>query len=493
MATFTPHPGGMAYRIPTFITRADDRTIDIASELGEFKEIALSSFRPYSTTVMYSCIPWDTLVLHGAPTDWTLRSWNGRITRAEYRGMIIYPLTLPGFDESVLQLFELLSEYGIAASSINTMSQNLWRRTLGSRVSFDEAAPRDFMLGPVAMSTGGRKEARRGNYANKFEYDMTAAYPHAMTYPVPRRLLPTIKPNLNDDSIDGIVKAHISIPPMEWGPLPVILDPSTGLHCYGWTPPGRSITVTASLAELRQAQSLGCTIQTISGYCGPIRDSPFDLWYKEIVPRLRSVPGIGGRLGKTIANRLWSSFAINSSVSAIEHRFKASGEMYTRTIAVPDAMRDYRSSTAYVGALIQSRVRVALLVGLNTFQGIVYADTDGIISDQHGGTLPANWRTKRVMRVVEVAGAQAYRYSCPDCLPSPRGHVGPHYSVAGATTLPEKTRLFKQLRHGGFLVTNLGMVLPAQDVTKVGLNEQVENSPEALTLLRSQSPSTTSR
>src|SRR6185312_17474016 len=109
----------------------------------------------------YSCVDSDELCLYGDPTKWTIKTWNGRVSSMTYGTVKVYPL-LAAWDDDLPSFFDFIDSAGVAASSLNTMSLNLWRATLVTSVSFHEEVPFDEMLGPVAMHTGGRKEARRG-------------------------------------------------------------------------------------------------------------------------------------------------------------------------------------------------------------------------------------------------------------------------------------------------------------------------------------------
>lgn len=464
---FPPHTGYKQYRMPLFIVHASDRWVDIRSELGDMRIHRLDELKT-THRVIYACVDPDELCLYGDPTMWEIRTWNNRVSSMEYAGVKIYPL-LTEWDDDVWSFFALLDEYGVAASSLNTMSLNLWRTTLSSTVSFHEQAPLDAMLGPVSIHTGGRKEAKRGVYRNRVEYDITAAYPNALADAMPTRLTPAPDGFLHRMDItkwEGIATARVRIPPMEWGPLPVVLDMASEVTCYGYTKPDAWVTVTVPLSELRTVANANVDYVILRCNVGIDYERAFDDWLHEIVPRLRSLPALSGTVGKLVANRLWSSFAVAPYGVRREHRFTHDGTMLT-TVMDPDPTGQVlrRAATTYVGAIVQSRVRQRLWVqGLNgPFRDIVYIDTDGVIA-RPSSTVPDGWRAKTVMRHVDIAGPQAVYYTCPQCLPPPAGHAKGHWTVAGAQSVEAKSRLFRLMKHGGMVMTNINNVLPSQDV-----------------------------
>lgn len=441
--------------------------------------------------VIYSCVDPDTLCLYGDPERWTIRTWNSRVSSMTYGDTKVFPLT-DSWDETVFDYFALLDSYGVAASSLNTMSLNLWRTTLDKPVSFHEECALDEMLGPVVIHTGGRKEARRGTYRNRIEYDMVAAYPNAMAGAIPSKLAPAPESWLRSSdmwngTLDGLCLARVRIPPMHWGPLPVVLDLHAELTCYGFTRPDQWATVTLPLSELRMAAEYGCDVQPLRCHVGIDTDWTFTDWLRDIVPALRSLPSIAGTIGKLVANRLWSSFAVSPYGVRREHTFSADGTMHTE-ILPPDSTKQVlrRAATTYVGALIQSRVRQRLWrEGINHFRDVVYLDTDGLIA-KRTDTVPPGWRPKTVMRWVDIAGPQAVNYYCNDCHVPPGGHTGPHWTVAGANTVEAKSRLFRIMKDSdnGLVMTNINNVLPSQDVNAYAETATEEaTSPEAFLYL----------
>lgn len=463
---FTQHHGYKRYRLPLFITHASDRFVEIRSEIGDFRLTDLSTLTT-TERVVYACVDPDELCLHGDPRGWVIRTWNGRVSSMTYGDVKVYPLT-DTWSDDVFAFFHYIDSHGIAASSLNTMSLNLWRSTLDAPVYFREECPLDTMLGPVAVHTGGRKEAKRGTYRNRVEYDITAAYPTALMSPLPSRLAPApdgFVRKMDWDKWDGIAVAKVRIPPMEWGPLPVVLDSQAEITCYGFTKATEWATVTLPLSELRTAARAGVDIQIIRCHVGLDCDEFFAKWANSILPQLRSLPGVSGTIGKLVANRLWSCFAVSPYGMRREHTFNAKGEM-TSIDLPPDATGQVlrRAATTYIGAYCMSRVRQRVWSeGLSHFRGVVYIDTDGLVSKK-AETIPDGWRVKSVMRYVDVAGAQAIYYRCPECHALPGGHEPGHWTVAGATTIEAKSRLFKVMKAGGFILTNINNVLPSQDV-----------------------------
>jgi hypothetical protein len=480
-----PHRGYKAYRLPMFVIHASDRAITLRHALGDFTIRDLAGLRT-SERVLYSCVSPDDLCLYGDPRAWRIRTWNGRISSMEYGDVKVYPLT-DAWDDTIPAFFDYLDSRGVAASSLNTMSLNLWRTTLTGSVAFHEESPYDEMLGPVAIRTGGRKEARRGVYRNRSEYDITAAYPHALASPLPTRLAPApagFVRRMDWDRWEGLATARIRIPPMHWGPVPVVVDLQTELTCYGFTQANEWATVCLPLSELRMAAEFGCDVDLIRFHAGMDTDRPFADWLAEVVPALRSLPGMSGVIGKLVANRLWSCFAVSPMGVRREHTFDVNGRMETTELP-PDSEGQIlrRAATTYVGAIVQSRVRERVYrEGICQLPDVVYIDTDGVIS-RRTDSVPVGWREKTRLRYVDVAGPQALNYYCDHCLPPPAGHDGPHWTVAGAATTEAKSRLFRVMREGGMVITNINNVLPAQDVNRATTPDRTETAPSQAALL----------
>lgn len=496
----TPHKGYQKYRWPLFIVRCDFESVTILTSAGEFTTKRLDELqrpRP-SERAIYSCVDLDTLCTYGDPTLWTIRTWNGRVSSATYGDIKIYPL-LSQWDESIWSLFELIDSFNIAASSLNTMSLNLWRTTLTSTVSFVEEAPYELMLGPVAMQTGGRKEARRGTYRNRVEYDMVAAYPNAMEVAFPSRLYPIADKafirgmDLSKWNGSTLVSAKVRIPPREWGPLPVVLDPSTNVSCYGYTKANEWTDIITTLSELRTAVEItGVDVILRRIAMGRDYSTYFARWLHDVVPLLRALPLGGGTVGKLIANRLWSCFAVTPIGDRREHRFSADGNMHS--VVLPQDSPDQilrRGGVSYIGAIVQSRVRERLLrEGLyGSFKGVVYVDTDGLVA-RPTDNIPDGWRAKTEMRYVDIAGPQAMFYKCSQCRTTgaiPYGanthaNVG-HWTVAGAESIEAKSKLFQLMKHDGFIMANIGNVLPPQDVNEYGKESESEKDSDSSSAL----------
>lgn len=469
---FTPHTGYKTYRFPLFIIHASDIQIVLRSEIGDIKLRDLADLRTTANRIVYACVDPDTLCQHGDPTRWVIRTWNSRVSSMEYGDVKVYPLT-DGWDDTIPSFFELVDSYGVAASSLNTMSLNLWRTTLNRDVYFHEECPLDVMLGPVAVHTGGRKEAKRGTYRNRVEYDITAAYPHALKEPLPSRLAPAPEGfvrKMDLDKWEGICVAKVRIPPMEWGPLPVILDASSELTCYGFTKADEWATVTLPLSELRTAMQAGVDAVIVRCHVGLDPAPVFTSWSDSVLPQLRSLPSLSGTIGKLVTNRLWSCFAVSPYGTRKEHRFDKSGQMST-TVLEPDAVGQVlrRAASSYVGAVCMSRVRQRVWnEGLTRLRGVVYVDTDGVIA-RRTDTVPPGWREKTIIKYCDVAGPQALYYTCDGCQSvGPGGHVKGHWTVAGASTTEAKSRLFRIMKEGGMVLTNINNVLPSMDVNTYG-------------------------
>lgn len=467
--SFTPHKSYQRYKLPVFIVNATDKGVTIRSILGDVRISRLEEWDASGKTI-YSCLDPDQLCIYGVPQGWTIRTWNGKVSSLSYYDQKIYPLISSGWTDDILTFFDLIDEMGIAASGLNTISLNAWRLTLTSNVFFRETASLSKSLGPVAIHTGGRKEARRGTYRNRVDYDIVAAYPTALRQPLPTLLVEApqeFTKRLDLDAWEGIAVAKVRIPPMEWGPLPVLIDMASEVSCYGFTKANEWATVTLPISELRMARNLGCDVELVKAHIGTATEDHFSLWYDNIVPLLRGLPGTAGVIGKVVVNRLWSCFAVSPNGIRKEHTFDADGRMISVDIPPdPIAQVKRRAGTTYIGAIIQSRVRQRLYTeGLQYFKGVVYMDTDGVVSRPSPVT-PEGWKVKAEMRWLDVAGPQALNYYCSECLPVShgKGHDGPHWTVAGASSLEAKSRLFRMLKEGGMVVTNIGNVIPAQDV-----------------------------
>jgi hypothetical protein len=464
---FVPHKPYEHYRLPVFIIHVSEKALTLRSALGD---VVITRFEEWdrSGKVIYSCLDPDALCLYGDPTAWVIRTWNGRVSSLSYMDVKIYPLTANGWDDTIPLFFDHVDGMGIAASGLNTMSLNAWRTTLEGSVSFREDAPLNETLGPVAIHTGGRKEAKRGTYRHRVDYDIVAAYPTALVEPLPSMLVPApdeFVRRMDIEKWEGIAVARVRIPPMEWGPLPVLIDKQSEISCYGFTRADEWAIVTLPLSELRMARDRGCDVELVKCHIGTDTVTHFDNWYSDVVPSLRGLNGVAGTIGKLVVNRLWSCFAVSPNGLRKEHTFSADGIMTTIDVP-PDPISQVRrrAATTYVGALIQSRVRQRLYTeGLEYFKGVIYMDTDGVVSKPHRVT-PPGWKIKHEMRWLDIAGPQALNYYCKDCLPPPFGHEGPHWSVAGATSIEAKSRLFRMMKEGGMLLSNIGNTIPAQEV-----------------------------
>jgi hypothetical protein len=493
----TPHHAYSRYILPQFIIHASDIAVTIRSQLGDMRICRLAE-KLTTGTVLYSCVPWDTLLLYGDESLWTIRTWNGKISSMTYGDVKIYPLEM-AFDEGIFQFFNYLDSRDIAAASLNTMSTNLWRSTLNESVEFSEQPNAKEYLGLSTVLIGGRKEAKPGTYRRRVEYDITAAYPNALATGMPNRIVAwdrsTFGP-IQPDKWEGIAKARVRIPPLRWGPIPVIVDPTSSLTCYGYTRPDRWANVTLPLSELRMAESMGVdVIYDRISIALPSERNAFAAWMADVVPEMRAISNAGGKLGKLVANRLWSTFAISPNGVRREHRFSEGKMVSVDLPGDSDKLAVRRSSVAYVGGITQSRVRQRVYrEGLAHFPDCVYVDTDGVIA-KRTDRLPDGWRVKVNMRTLEIAAAQAIRYTCDDCLPAmparisgsmvgpSSGHTGPHWTVAGASDVAEKSRLFAALKGGGMIVANINNVLPAQDMGNFGNVDSIPMASEAITFL----------
>lgn len=470
---FTPHKPYQRYKLPVFIIHASDRLVTIRTPFGDTTVTLLDEWYRSGLTI-YSCVSPDSLLLYGKPERWQVRTWNGRIASMSYADVKVYPLLSDGWDDSILTLFDYIDSHGIAASSLNTMSLNLWRTTLSAPVYFHEESPLDDMLGPVAALCGGRKEALPGVYRNRENVDIIAAYPTALSEGIPPVLHPAPEEfvkRMDIDKFEGLAKASVRIPTLKWGPIPVIIDVKAGITSYGFTRSNEWVTVILPLSELRFAHELGADMVLHAVRIAPRSQEwdSFSDWGGNIVPELRSLPLLAGTLGKLIANRLWSCFAVSPYGVRKDHRFTEDGTMTTAECP-PDSMGQVkrRAATTYVGAMVQARVREKLYREGLSLPGVVYVDTDGVVA-KHGTKTASGWRVKEQITWCDIAGPQAMVYRCNDCGKpgSGRGkHDSPHWTVAGATTVEAKSALFRQIKEGATFAFSQGNVIPPCDVVE---------------------------
>lgn len=415
-----------------FIIDANSRHLEVAFRDGgsvrylnlDDADRALLGLKRYA---LYSLIKPTHLYRLGGCNRWKIYKYHGRIQRLVYRDhTTIYPFKAFGPDpQHLLPLFDALRDSGINPSSLSTMARNSWLRHLRSPIwtkewGLENAGRKAFI--------GGRKEtvSAPASYVGAHYLDLPAAYLGAMADPIPLHLRETSDATWTDE---GIAEAIVEIPRSAtgWQPLPIRVGSgrkrNADFSVYGW---GRTRGFFV-ISELRNAvENHGVSVELVRVWKGSKFKEPFADWLPWAYD-LRSLPGASGLAAKMITTRLWSLFSTNSGKYKREvvtfNDPKGKEKVYTTVPAIRS--RSGGDSTTFLSAIIASRVRVRLLQELIP-KGAVYVDTDGGITPREI-TVPG-WRETRIMDRVEIRGAQAFRWECPNC---GEGHLPWHYSIAG--------------------------------------------------------------
>lgn len=434
------------------ILDADPSGILFASDCG-IERTDADGLREYDGIVYLFCRP-SRLIAATDARQWTGFSWNGGVNKLVLDGgPTCYPMasSVRGLstDDAIEQTYGLLSwlmRRAVIPGSVSSMTWRLWRSTLDKPIRLS----RRRILGAKALY-GGRQEAPYpGDYRDCRYYDITAAYPTAMSsapYPSSFR---SVGKHLGDGA--GIARASVLIPRMEWSPLPVRLHRLA--LCYGWG--------TAHgfwpWSDLRLARDTGCTVEIHESWQGVEDVDLFGEWWDVVREGRQSVP-----LSKSVTSRLWGAFGLAQSPGYMVRWCDERGRTKIRT-----QLRKNGSpipTAPYVAAETTARVRNRLYCeGIAGCDDVIYVDTDAIITGgslapENVGLEPGQWRMKNAMVRCEIRGPQVFRHECPTCN---RDHAKWHYVVAGASSTDLAIRAFDRTkRHAGTAWTPGQITLPA--------------------------------
>lgn len=371
--------------------------------------ISLDRLRRFDGYVYLLC--WPSRIL--SATDY--RQWSAYKWRKGYSaytlddGPTFYPFNVAKeFPperrvEAGLLLFRWLMQHGVIPGSLASMGSRLWRSTLDTPIflptALEEIQRRTFY--------GGRKEAPYpGSVRNVKQYDITAAYPHAMGQgEFPTKL---VRADATIGEGVGMAEASVIIPEMEWSPLP---DKAVR-NIWTWT-------------DLRLAQDTGCDVTVHTSWTGDEYADLFGEWWAMVADARRTV-----QLSKYVTSQVWGQFALRSSPGWRIRWNDAYGNEPVRRKIRAKAPRI--PTSPIVAAEISARVRSRLYrEGMAGNRGVVYVDTDGIIADgglppDNVGDSPGQWRMKAFMPTCEIKAPQCYRFTLNDKVPEIW-----HYSVAG--------------------------------------------------------------
>lgn len=382
-----------------------------------------------------------------AATDarqWTGYSWNGGINKLVMDGgPTVYPLSTalrgtPGNTEAKIEaVYELLAwllKRAVIPGSVSSMTWRLWRATLDTPVYLS----RRRLLGTRALY-GGRQEAPYpGDYQGCKYFDITAAYPTSMAAtPYPSELREAGK-HLGEGA--GIAQATVTIPQMEWSPIPVRL--SRNALCYGYG--------TAEgfwpWSDLRLARDVGCKVEVHESWQGVNDVDLFGEWWDVVTEGRRTVA-----LSKAVTSRLWGAFSLAQKTGNMIRWADEGGRMPIK--AALSQRKGSIPTAPYVAAETTARVRDRLYrQGILGVPDVLYVDTDAVINGgsttpNNFGPLPGQWRMKASMVRCEIRGPQVFRHECPTC---DRDHAKWHYVVSGAPSETHAIAAFNRTkRHKG--------------------------------------------
>lgn len=402
---------------------------------------------------IYSVLPWDVLTQAGDRRWWSVRVWNGVAVKANWHGGVsrpiaIYLLPRKVTREQVWGFAALATDTGLRASGLTAFAASTLRASLARPVHVAEGTGRSGGLGVGHQALhGGRKEARPGHYTAMHMIDLEAAYPTAMAAEPIATGLREVPVRNASSTADGIAEAVVEVPAgLAWGPLPKVL--TDNLDCYGWGCWHGFFT----LRELRLARELGCDVGLLRVWESRKLSQMFAVWAQEWLEPLRAL----GHIGKVVANRLWSTFAITDG-TAETLTWDAEGRMLHHVDkAVTPAQRAWRESSVFVATEIVARVRERLFrEGLGP--ATVFCDTDGVIVPADS-PVPAGWRVKTPMSTVWVKAAHAYAWR--------ERAAGPvSYRVAGARTREQCRSAWQAGADIFSLASPFPAALPPQDVS----------------------------
>jgi hypothetical protein len=217
--------------------------------------------------------------------------------------------------------------------------------------------------------------------------DLPAAFPTAMSKPLPTRLVPA-RPGWYEC---GIARAQVEAPDGEWTLLPRGERLGEGLWTY---------------EELYAATQLGHGVLILESWRGSSLQDVFSEWYR-LVCNMRMLPGASGTLSKRLSNKLWGGFALKGS-RYTKTTFSADGTPLTENLSCYSD-----GSAAFIATVIAGRVN-ALLLTEGLAQGAVACDTDCVIVPlEVGARLElSGWVRKEEMTDLEIVSQRAYRYKC---------------------------------------------------------------------------------
>jgi hypothetical protein len=403
--------------------------------------------RAFDGIVYMLCRPSRLLAATDA-RQWTGYSWNGGINKlVQDGGATFYPMATAvkndrsdteGTIDALYELFSWLMQRAIVPGSLSSMTWRLWRATLDKPVTLS----RRRLLGARALY-GGRQEAPYpGDYVGCKYFDITAAYPTAMAdTPYPTELRDAGK-HLGEGA--GIAQATVTIPKMEWSPIPVRL--SRNALCYGYG----IADGFWPWSDLRLARDVGCKVEIHESWQGVTDVDLFGEWW-DVVREGRAQVA----LSKAVTSRLWGAFSLSQKTGNLIRWSDAAGRipikapMSQRTSAIPTA--------PYIAAETTARVRDRLYrQGILGVSDVLYVDTDAVINGgsvtpTNFGPAPGQWRMKASMVRCEIRGPQVFRHECPTC---DRDHSRWHYVVSGAPSTDHAIRAFERTkRHKGQSLT----------------------------------------
>jgi hypothetical protein len=450
-----------------FITDTNTSLIELCTEDGGTQRFsplnnADDALLKIRKCAIYSLVKPKQLIMLGGCNQWKVVKYHGRVQRLIYRDTVsVYPWSTFGPSPSdLLPLFDSLRELGVNPASLSTMARNSWLRLLRSPVWTKEWGIE--RVGRKAF-IGGRKEALNApaNYEGAHYLDLPAAYLSAMGDPLPLHIRETRDAVWCDE---GITEAIVEIPQSSWNPLPIRLGSgkrNADFQVYGW---GRTRGIFV-ISELRNAvENHGIRAELIRVWRGAKFKPIFEDWLPWAL-ELRQLSGTAGLAAKMMTTRLWSLFAINQSRHGREvlSFLDPAGREKVYTPIPIQHSRAGGDATTFLAAIIASRVRVRLLQELIP-NGAVYVDTDGGITPREIEV--SGWRETRIMDRVEIKGAQAFRWFCPECAET---HLPWHYSIAGIPSdSPFCPALFEYARADQLWDTGpFAITLPAGEIEEV--------------------------
>lgn len=360
------------------------------------------------------------------------RFWKKRYVAYEIEGFRVNSLrdALSNLDpdsafDSLANWAEWVEGNGANLSSLTSTSWSIWKRSLSRRMLLASNAlpmPKDDLI------IGGRQEAKAGVYDEAELWDINGAYQSAM-----RSMLvgaryrhvtgrPIRMENSTWKDCVGFARAHVYLTRNKgsFGPLPCADNGRVGFPSKG------SVDGIYDLEELRVARECGATVLVFEAWIGRGLRLPWRKW-SDIISTGRDLPGIAGKLVKTMSNSLWGGFSVSGRGAWVDY--------FTGTVRViydeRETIAPCRALSAHISAHVRSRLYRDALHFWSAGPFCISAHTDGAIfqtpaypSGDLGSGL-GEWRRKARMKNLVLVNAQAYRYSDVDS-----GET--RYVVAGA-------------------------------------------------------------